>query len=70
MKRIGCFSELRTVEAQHGEDVRATLEVSGSPPLAGPPGVANAVEPGAEWEFCYSNRGGTTGIICPPLELI
>ena len=52
------------------EDVRATLEVSGSLPLVGPPGVANAVEPGAEWEFCNSNRGGTTGIICPPLELI
>ena len=29
----------------------ATLEVFGSPPLSGPPGVANAVEPGAEWEL-------------------
>jgi len=48
------------------EDVRATLEVSGSLPLVGPPGVANAVEPGAEWEFCNSNRGGTTGIIARP----
>jgi hypothetical protein len=29
----------------------ATPEVFGSPPLAGPPGVANVAEPGVEWEF-------------------
>ena len=66
MKCIGCFSELRIVEAQHG--VRCASYPGGlwQPTISGPPGVANAVEPGAEWEFCYSNRGGTTGIIARP----
>jgi hypothetical protein len=51
MKHTGRISELRAVEAQRSGDMRATLEVFGSPPLAGPPGVAIGAEPGVEWEF-------------------
>jgi alanyl-tRNA synthetase len=68
MKRIGRISELRVVEAQQSG------RCAGHPGGLWEPTVSRATwcrffigaEPGAEWEFSDSNRGGTTGILARP----